>query len=324
MSKEMAIKILEKNFEEGKTYAEIGQELFGLGKDKPYSIVAAWKQELGLPKGQRWNKYWYYKLIKPEKLQDMITLYRDGASTMQIGKKYGVTDNTIASILRQAGETIRQRGVPSKTDQTIFQKIDDEIKAYALGLITADGSVGRNYMISIVLTKSDSYLLEEINERLLGGTGTLLDTHTEDGDRSRMRLSFCGKALCEQLKPHGVVPRKTYTLKELSGLVPKELYHHYIRGLYDGDGACVRSGGRIRIGYSAGQKEFVQSYKHFLMSELDLNNNKIHNTGGCWQIFWGAKKDLTAFYNYIYKDATIFLGRKKVKLLNFLEDTEVR
>lgn len=320
----MAIKILEMNFEEGKSYAKIGQELFGLGKDKPYSIVAAWKQELGLPKDQRWNKYWYYKLIKPEKLQDMITLYRDGTSTEKIGKKYAITGNTVASILRQAGEIIHPRGVQSKTNQTIFQEIDDEIKAYSLGLITADGSVDNNYMISITLTKSDSYLLEEINERLLGGSGTLLDTHTEDGDRSRVRLSFCGKALCEQLKLHGIVPRKTYTLKELSGLVPKELYHHYIRGLYDGDGACVRSNGRIRIGYSAGQKEFVQSYKHFLMSELDLNNNKIHNTGGCWQIFWGAKKDLIAFYNYIYKDATIFLGRKKIKLLNFLENTEVR
>ena len=49
-----------------------------------------------------------------------------------------------------------------------------------------------------------------------------------------------------------------------------------------------------------------------------MRRNKIFNTGGCFQCSWGAKTDIEKFYNYIYKDATIFLGRKRNKIYTYL------
>ena len=94
--------------------------------------------------------------------------------------------------------------------------------------------------------------------------------------------------------------------------------HHYIRGLFDGDGVTSKNRELIRIGFCAKRKEFVESYQSFLCQKLFMRKNKIFNTGGCFQCSWGAKTDIEKFYNYIYKDATIFLGRKRNKIYTYL------
>ena len=61
-----------------------------------------------------------------------------------------------------------------------------------------------------------------------------------------------------------------------------------------------------------------------LVNKLGVKENKLFNTGGCWDCSWGAKKDLIKIYHYLYSDATIFLSRKKDKLYNYLYgNTEV-
>ena len=99
---------------------------------------------------------------------------------------------------------------------------------------------------------------------------------------------------------------------------------HYIRGLYDGDGVCAKTNEYLRVGYCAYHKSFTKSYQEFLINTLGLKENKLFNTGNCWDCSWSKREDLEKFYNYIYKDATIFLQRKYDKLKNYLYgNTEV-
>ena len=154
---------------------------------------------------------------------------------------YKIIDNKeneelVVSWLKRENVNIRDRGIISKINQTIFDNIDTEIKAYTLGLLTSDGNVqNKSSTITICLTNTDGYILEKINEELLSGLGNILVTHKED-EKPRKVLGFNGKHLKDKLAEYNIVPRKSYIIKELSTKIPEELYHHYIRGLFDGDG----------------------------------------------------------------------------------------
>lgn len=244
---------------------------------------------------------------------------------------YKIIDNKeneelVVSWLKRENVNIRDRGIISKINQTIFDNIDTEIKAYTLGLLTSDGNVqSKSSTITICLPNTDGYILEKINEELLSGLGNILVTHKED-EKPRKVLGFNGKHLKDKLAEYNIVPRKSYIIKELSTKIPEELYHHYIRGLFDGDGVCScetsHKKKKVRIGFCGHNRDFVENYRNFLINKLDMNQTKLFNTGGCWQCSWSSKKDLINFYNYIYKDATIFLGRKKKKISDYV-NTEV-
>lgn len=240
-------------------------------------------------------------------------------TTMSLGEKYGINERTVASVLQRANVPIRQRGYESKTPQDIFSNITTEIQAYTIGLITADGNISLDERsCGIGLIESDGYVLEQINNELLGGTGHIVLTHQER-ESPLKTLRFHGKKICSDLKNFDIVPRKTYTLNALNKNIPEHLYHHYIRGLYDGDGVCSLSNHKVRIGFCGHNQSFVEDYREFMNKTLNMPKNKLFNTGNCWQVSWSAKNDLTNFYNYIYKDAHIFLGRKKKKLQDYLE-----
>ena len=281
-NEELFVEIV-KNISEGKNYNMISEEI-GKSKDFVYSLVKFYKKKHNINSSVI-SKYDYYKLTG--EIDNIVSLYNEGKSTEFIGKTYNASDRAVVSWLKRENVNIRDRGIISKINQTIFDNIDTEIKAYTLGLLTSDGNVqNKSSTITICLTNTDGYILEKINEELLSGLGNILVTHKED----------------------------------------EELYHHDIRGLFDGDGVCSYETShkkkKVRIGFCGHNRDFVENYRNFLINKLDMNQTKLFNTGGCWQCSWSSKKDLINFYNYIYKDATIFLGRKKKKISDYV-NTEV-
>ena len=320
-NEELFVEIV-KNISEGKNYNMISEEI-GKSKDFVYNLVKFYKKKHNINSSVI-SKYDYYKLTG--EIDNIVSLYNEGKSTEFIGKTYNASDRTVVSWLKRENVNIRDRGIISKINQTIFDNIDTEIKAYTLGLLTSDGNVqSKSSTITICLTNTDGYILEKINEELLSGLGNILVTHKED-EKPRKVLGFNGKHLKDKLAEYNIVPRKSYIIKELSTKIPEELYHHYIRGLFDGDGVCSYETShkkkKVRIGFCGHNRDFVESYRNFLINKLDMNQTKLFNTGGCWQCSWSSKKDLINFYNYIYKDATIFLGRKKKKISDYV-NTEV-
>lgn len=320
-NKQMAIDVINK-LSDNITYEEIAID-YKVPKDFIYCLVRTYKPILGI-KGVI-SKYDALKISG--EIDKIIFNYLNNMSTLEIAEKYHVSDRTVVSWLLRENVKIRNKGKIAKVNQFIFDNIDSEIKAYTIGLITADGSVSKkNNTITICLSKEDKYLLELINNKLLDGLGTIIINHKED-EKPRYVLSFSGKHIKERLKDFGIVPNKSYSLNKLSDLIPKEYYHHYIRGLFDGDGVCSyytshHKTKKVRIGFCAHEQDFVNDYRDFLNKTLNLPKNKLFNTGGCWQCSWSAFKDVQKFTDYIYNDATIFLGRKKKKLFDYV-NTEV-
>lgn len=314
ISVEQAEKFFYQNAMERKTYRVLEKEN-NMGSGVLFENMKHFRGHFGLRKGERYCKMTYLRYRYGEEIKKK---YLNGISTMALAKEYDYNDHGIANLLRSLEVIVRPTGTLSKTDQTLFQKIDTPEKAYFVGLLTADGSINSKGGITLCLTESDRYLLDEINTKVLNGSGKIFISHKED-EKPRAVLSFHGVQLCKDLDRFGIIPKKTYYLTSLSSEIPNEFYSDYIRGLYDGDGVCSKSNNRIRIGYCAYNKNFTESYQNHLCENLGMRKNKVFNTGNCWQCSWSAKSDLQKFYEYIYgKSPSLFLVRKKEKLSNYI------
>ena len=310
----IAKEIFYKNAVLRKSYKELSKE-YNLHPSNICKKMKVFKKDFGMKEEEKYCLQTYLRYFHGEEIKEK---YLSGIPTRELAKQFWTTDDhLIVCVLRDLNVEIRSSGYASKTDQTLFKEIRNEIEAYSLGLITSDGNIGRTGTIRIDLTESDKYILEEIQSRLLNGSGNL-SVDMQKNANPVARLSFCGKKICQNLAQYGVIPNKSDFLTNIY-ILPENLMNHYIRGLFDGDGIVSKNGHEyIRIGFCAKRKEFVESYQSFLCQKLFMRRNKIFNTGGCFQCSWGAKTDIEKFYNYIYKDATIFLGRKRNKIYTYL------
>lgn len=305
-------------FEKRKTYEEIGFVL-NRSKDYIYNLVKTFKSKYNINKVISFYDY----LVITQQIQQVVGQYLNGVSMKEIGKQYNVSERTIAVCLEKESVDIRPVGKISKINQDIFESIDNELKAYTLGLIMSDGNVSESgNTISITLTSDDDYILEQINNELLEGKGNIVKSHKND-KKPRSVLQFNGKKIKQDLNKYGIVPNKTHKLYMLPKNIPENLYHHFIRGLFDGDGVCSfytsHNTQKVRIGYCAVEENFTKDYRDFLCNTIGLKRNKLFNTGSCWQCSWASLKDINSFFNYIYDDAHIYLGRKYKKIKDFIQ-----
>lgn len=304
------------------TYKQISSD-YGMEYTTLCTKMKKYKESYGMTAEDRFTIKNYLRYYC---LSDIIKKYEQGYTTKDFEQDYPASERVFAELLKEQG-ILRQSGVPSKTDQSLFREINNEYSAYTLGLITADGSIDKSYSISIDLAHGDRELLEQINSELLNESGYIFQygENTEAHKNNPLvRLRFNGKQICNNLAQYGVVPRKSYLLQHLQHF-EEPIMQHYLRGLFDGDGVVSKGKQRyLRIGFCSHNKSVVEDYFNYLVSYLGLNKTSLFNTGHCWQCSWAAKNNVERFYSYIYNNANIYLQRKKEKIEQYLNgNTEV-
>lgn len=124
--------------------------------------------------------------------------------------------------------------------------------------------------------------------------------------------------MVSDLSKYGIVERKSSTV-ELPQNITKDLRRHLIRGIFDGDGTVfINSKNRTYFGFY-GNYYIVSQIKDVLRKELNISDNKITDKGTVCQLVFSKKEDILNFYNYIYKDCTIWMKRKKKYLRPILK-----
>lgn len=208
--------------------------------------------------------------------------------------------------------------------QNFFEKIDTQEKAYILGFISADGCVHKTSLI-INISNNDIEILEKIKENI-GSThpikisaerkSILNGKIIKSGKMAALRI--VNKKISIDLFNLGIVPKKSLTLKfPTNDQVPNNLIRHFIRGYFDGDGSVFKSKkcNCLRIRF-CGTYDFLLSIKGFLENNL-IKSNKITKNHNIFEFGIGGKKNINKFYNFLYKDSTIFLQRKKNIFKNY-------
>lgn len=198
---------------------------------------------------------------------------------------------------------------------TNFNKIDTEEKAYWLGFLYADGSVGsKEDKIELALAEKDLKHIEKF-KNFMGISNKICYREKTKS----YRISFRSQSCKEDLIKQGCVPKKSLILNfPTEEQVPKKLIRHFIRGYFDGDGWFTNTSDCFQIGI-IGTENFIKGFLD-VVENINKENKifNVHRKDGAKRYIFGAYSDVLNFLNYIYKDSKIYLDRKYKHYLDFL------
>lgn len=193
-----------------------------------------------------------------------------------------------------------------------FKSIDTEEKAYWLGFLFADGSIMRNKDVltglALELSNKDLEHLKLFKNHIDSNSPIIYVNHKEI---SQPRLRICSKELATDLSKHGMIPNKSLVLT--FPFLSDSLIRHFIRGYFDGDGNLyVNKEGKPRLSF-LGTFEFLKELSRFLSLKIGCNEATVSSMGktNIFRIQYGGKNQVSNITKYLYRDADIYLVRKR-------------
>ena len=205
----------------------------------------------------------------------------------------------------------------AKNVLTNFEKIDTEEKAYWLGFLYADGSVGsKEDKLELGLAEKDLKHIEKFK--------TFMNINNKISYREKTksyRMSFRSAKCKQDLINKGCVPKKSLILNfPNENQVPKYLIRHFIRGYFDGDGWFTNTEKCFQLGI-IGTENFINGFLDSI-ENIDKKNKifDVHREDGAKRYVFGAYNDVLNFLNWIYKDSNIYLDRKYASYLDFIKN----
>lgn len=240
---------------------------------------------------------------------EIIKQYLDEKPSNEIAKNLGIGYGTVWKTLNY--HKIPKRGPndlskePMKED--FFENINTEEKAYFLGFLYADGNVAKNLKsASLILRTKDKEIITKLNN-LIYFSNFFYEY------KQNTVLPINRKKVINDLIKSGCIPNKTLILKfPDENILPKNLYNHFIRGYFDGDGSIGKmKNNNIFYANFVGTIEFCEVVCSILKSynnKISYKIDKINNKGTVVIRFCGINPiRLGAF---LYQNATIYLQRK--------------
>lgn len=253
-------------------------------------------------------------VIPIEEYKNIIKLYSSGLSQQKIGQMYNTSHTTIRKILVKNNVERRDnshKGRKYTINENYFDAIDDQNKAYILGLLYADGC---NYLpqhrVKLELQERDKDILEKISAKINTNKPlSFVELNNKNANwQNTYRLDITNKHVSETLNNLGVVQNKSLVLTFPRWLDPT-LYSHFLRGYFDGDGCLQKYFLTI-----VSTQEFCQSVAKICEDALgvlatisDIPNKPDSNTKLLCITGIGKMKK---FLDYIYQDAELYIQRK--------------
>lgn len=279
------------------------------------------------------NEFHFYKNEKKDKplykdkkwLEEQI---RTIGNLSEIARQINVSDDTINKwrIKFNIPKSEKSKNATRyyHINKKFFEKIDTEEKAYWLGFLMADGYVSKKGRIEINLKMLDKNHLEKLNNSL-DSTYKIIDKHIInkklDFESNICQLRINCAEMANDLNRLGIVTQKTG--KEVIPEIPKELYRHFIRGFFDGDG-CIDKNKKISIGSCS--KYILIQINEFLNTSIGQQYT-IYERKEYTKPFYlfdsNDKKKNKLFLDLLYKDSTIYLDRK-FEIYNILYCTSIK
>lgn len=199
-------------------------------------------------------------------------------------------------------------------DEKYFDVIDTPNKAYLLGLLYADGNLCENNTLRISLQISDKSILEKMRSELKSTHPLKYIPYNSKNPNwsDQCCLSITNKQIHDSLISKGIVPAKSLIL-EFPSFLSKELYPHFIRGYFDGDGYISKNKKEKRLSI-IGTEMFLERVKEITKNELDIHcsisvcHKKYNSTTRSLGIAGG--KQVKKFLDWMYKNSDLYIERK--------------
>lgn len=213
-------------------------------------------------------------------------------------------------------------------DESIFNTIDSEEKAYWLGFLYADGYISKDKsLITLTLSSKDrEHLIKFANflktnspirdYKVKGNRGTL----TKESYNASS-INIYSNIIKNDLITLGCVNKKSLILTfPKEKLIPKEFIRHFIRGYFDGDGSVFISHEHHWRNQTLtnvihwrfiGTLNMLENIKKQINIPIGVISKVKKASENTYELAYKRTKWAQTFYNYLYKDSTIYLDRKR-------------
>lgn len=242
----------------------------------------------------------------------------------KIGAKFGVSDSKILNILKKHGVHIRSIQEANSSRYKInedFFTSQNENMAYLLGLIASDGCISNtDNQIYIELKREDKDLLIKVNN-LLQNEREVKDYETGRGYLNS-KIYFYSSKIKKDLRDYNIVPNKTYSKDfKFPNMLQKQYYWDFIRGYFDGNGSTVNAGGSIRWQLDTPSEDMANKICAFLNeNDIAATIEKLPKVNiVIYRVYAYNKTNAKKIFDFLYKDKTIFLQRKKDKFISLMK-----
>ena len=257
-----------------------------------------------------------YNRLK-EFADEIVRLYvEEEKSTVEIAEIYSCDKSHIRYVLQKNNIKLRNprnSGVKYHLKEDFFDEIDTPNKAYILGILYADGTVDyERHRIKLTLQDLDVELLEDIKKVLEFDKPLYKYERRKKNPKhyDAYEMSIYSLHMCENLIKWGCVPNKSLIL-QWPTFLREDLYSHFIRGYFDGDG-CIQGKAyvaEIQITSSTlfckGMEKYLNSVN--ILTKVTPEDNPL--TSSLYIRSWKTDND-KKFLQYMYKDANFYLERK--------------
>lgn len=241
--------------------------------------------------------------------QEIVNYNEQVKDSEETIKHFDISKTGLLYILKKMDSNYYPPKVKLSFDNTVFDVIDTEEKAYWLGFIYADGYVSdlQTHRFEIALNAKDiNHLYKFVN--FIKASKDLVRYESK---RNCCRISLCNLHFCQSLNNLGVVPRKSLILQfPNESIVPKILLPHFIRGYFDGDGCIMTSKNSVDKLQTSfiGTKNMMESFQNYFGTNKKLIVHKTKN-GEVYYLRFRILQSIKILQK-MYNNASIYLDRK--------------
>lgn len=246
----------------------------------------------------------------------------------KIAKELGCSLCGVYDALKRWGIQTRNLSESHKQkqcDESFFDYIDNEEKAYWLGFVYADGYITTGNNLGITLSNKDIDHLYKFIKAINGNFQPKTYKGTGYSENLYSRVMLKSKRVVDGLIKNGVKYNKSLILEFPSNeQVPDNLIRHFIRGYFDGDGSIVLSKNSINMKV-CGTKEFLYKMISTLNNNCTYEYKKVlykrrNDDKNTYYISFGGRLKVLDALEFIYSNSTIYLDRKYERYQTLLQN----
>lgn len=264
----------------------------------------------------------------PKALGELKALWDAGATCIELMAKYGVGDKYIRRELRRAGveaKDFRPRGErgrrPTNARSYRFDAFGKQNPkaAYWAGFLIADGCVREGGELLLNVHEQDRNHIEHFAAWMGLPPESVYATSGRMGAGAQSKIHLKHPRFLSDLKAWGVVPRKSYVFSEPH--VSTELFPHFVRGWFDGDGYVSLKKGRERCRITGNRMAM-----EWLRDQIEARSGGIvapkvveSKDGRAWaKLSVSGPNNVLAFLEWINPEAGPSLGRKWIAAIEWV------
>ena len=247
----------------------------------------------------------YLEIYQKEHIENKL-------SYSQIREKYNIPRGTWDYYIRCKAKLSSDKRT-YRVNDTFFDNINSEEKAYLLGFLYADGYLAKDGRIGIRLKIDDVEILQMFQKYICPDTPIVHTNNQNLKRKSQVNLRWKSKQMYERLKQLGFNVDKTHTNSSIFKNISENYKLHFMRGFTDGDG-CLQANNlenghkrKVSICWSNGTKEIFLDIKNW----LNINSMKLYDNNTYFVLRCDTRKDVYEIVNVLYNNCNLYLKRKK-------------